>query len=130
MVLYCLAVTSVLLSPVSTHPSDVHEPAQNNCEGITLSCGPLADVARHIRASTIGKTSVFECASSVECPVIYPASAPARRSPRLAVVSVMSPYRRSKRITGAASPIRLVMLAAVAMAATALFARASCVDHQ
>jgi hypothetical protein len=30
MVLYCLAVCSVLLSPVSTHPNAVRRPAQNN----------------------------------------------------------------------------------------------------
>jgi hypothetical protein len=30
MVLYCLAVCSVLLRPVSTHPGNVRRPAQNN----------------------------------------------------------------------------------------------------
>ena len=69
---------------------------------------------------------MFECASSVECPGDISGVGSCTPFAALAVVSVMSPYRRSKRITGAASPhVRLVMLAAVAMAATALFARAA-----
>jgi hypothetical protein len=70
-VFYCLAVCSVLLSPVSAHPGDGRRPsAKQRCGGIPLSGGPLPDVTRHIRASTMGKTSVCGRTSSVECPVV------------------------------------------------------------
>src|SRR5438552_3384682 len=69
MVLSYLVVGSVLLSPVSTRPSDGRRPSSAQlCGGLTLSCDPLAVVTRHIRARTMGKTSVCERASSVECP--------------------------------------------------------------